>query len=763
MLRNDENQILRIIKYTPLVIILLVNIIVTILIYSDYKKTLKKEKAEITQTYIEENKKTIKKSVQTAINYTQREFNETEDKLKKELKKELTNAKSIISSIYENNKSSKTKEEITNLIKNALNNYRFNEGRGYFFINQMNGIRVFHPIFPEKEGENISNKKDSSGEIRFQKVKKVIEEKKKGFEFFYFYNPKKKNEQQRKLAYVEYFEPYDWMIGTGEYVEEFENSIKKRVLTHLSDIDLGENNYYLVLDYKGTFVYHPNKDNNGFNIYKKEELKRLIPFIEALKKKLKYGEGFYEYEKSLNLKTQKLEKKTYFFKTFPTWDWIILTGFYENDVQAQIVNKQKYLDKKYEDYLNTTKITSIILTLLLLIISLYISKILEKKFKRYREKLQNEISKNIVQKNKLIKAQKVAKIGDWELNLRTMNAFWSDQTLKIFGIKKRPKEVGPEYLKKLVLDEDWHYFEDSLKNTLETGEKHRCQYRIKRESGEIRWVDCRGNYNKEKQIVSGIVQDITENKKLEEEKKQKEEILYQQSKLAAMDEMIGNIAHQWRQPLSTISTASTGVKLQKELGVLTDKEFFNSMNAISKSVQYLSQTIDDFRYFFNPKNEKTYINTKELIDKTLNLITAQFTAKDIEIIKKVEKIGFHSLENELIQVLINILNNARDTLIEQNMKKRVIFIKVFKEKGSINIEILDNAGGVDENIIDRIFEPYFTTKHKAQGTGIGLYMSEEIITKHLYGDINVQNKSFTFENVKYTGANFKITLNDLVD
>jgi len=115
--------------------------------------------------------------------------------------------------------------------------------------------------------------------------------------------------------------------------------------------------------------------------------------------------------------------------------------------------------------------------------------------------------------------------------------------------------------------------------------------------------------------------------------------------------------------------------------------------------------------------------------------------------------------NELIQVLINILNNAKDELIKKKEQELFIFIDVFLENSNINICIKDNAGGIDENIIDRIFEPYFTTKEQSQGTGIGLYMSEEIVVKHMKSKLIVQNTEYTYDNVIYRGAEFKIIIN----
>ena len=245
----------------------------------------------------------------------------------------------------------------------------------------------------------------------------------------------------------------------------------------------------------------------------------------------------------------------------------------------------------------------------------------------------------------------------------------------------------------------------------------------------------------------------------ENNKREQEHLLVQQSKLASMGEMLNNIAHQWRQPLSTISTVATGTKLQKELDSLSDEQLLSALDTINLSSQYLSQTIDDFRSFFNPKNSKLKkINLSELLDKTLNIIESQFKTKEIEIIKDIQINNILLHENELMQVLMNILNNAKDSLELQEVTNKLIFITAYMKEEDFYIEILDNAGGIDDSIIDRVFEPYFTTKHQSQGTGIGLYMSQSIVQKHLHGTIKVVNKTYEYDEMNYTGALFTIKI-----
>ncbi len=238
---------------------------------------------------------------------------------------------------------------------------------------------------------------------------------------------------------------------------------------------------------------------------------------------------------------------------------------------------------------------------------------------------------------------------------------------------------------------------------------------------------------------------------------EKNRILFQQNKMAAMGEMIGNIAHQWRQPLSVITVLASSLKVKKELDILEEKDYLESYNLILETANYLSNTIDDFQYYFSPNKNKNSFNTKNLIDKSLKLSSMEFKEHNINVIKNIEEFEALNFENELLQVVINILNNAKDELIKKDAK-RYIFIDLFKKDKNIIIKIKDNAGGIDKNVIDRVFEPYFTTKHKSKGTGIGLYMCQEIIVKHIEGTIQVSNEIYEYENEEFIGAKFEITL-----
>jgi two-component system, NtrC family, sensor kinase len=756
---SDEDFILKIIRYVPVIFIIIISILTTAYISSTYIYNLENEKKQTEKEYIDFNKELIKTNINNISEYINNKHALTNEILKDQLKNQVYAAHNMMTSIYNEFKDTRTKEEITLIIKTALKNMKFSNDGRYYFVYDLDGIGIFHPTKPEREGINHLNEKDASGNFLIQEAIKIAKsENKEGYQTWMFDKPNEHKKEYEKLGFIKQFEPYNWFIGVGEYIEDFDNQIKQDIIEHIKEIGFKDTKYIFVIDKKADFLLTRTKYSNVSDIDKKNLfVKSYNDFINS-----KDEDKYIAYE-FINNNNEYSEKISY-IKKIKVYDWIIGTGFNSDNLNLKIKEKKQILEKQYHKYINLVLIISVVMTIFLLILSMFISRILEKRFLKYKEDLESQIVENLNQKETLLKAQEVARIGDWKLDLTTNKSVYSDEVIRIFGLNVKDKDkFGPEYLKSIMINEDKIFFDDLFNNCISTEKEQRCIYRVIRPSdNEIVWVESRGKLNKEKLYIIGTIQDITESKILELEKQQREELFYQQSKMAAMGEMIGNIAHQWRQPLSVISTASTGLKIQKEMNILTDADFFTTLTAINSSAQYLSDTIEDFRTFFNPSNNKiNEFNISDTFSKTSNLLNAQFTAKDIEIIQNIEKHEIFSIENELIQVLINILNNSRDALLAIENQRRLVFINTYSKDNSLHIEIKDNAGGIKEEIIDRIFEPYFTTKHKAQGTGIGLYMSKEIIEKHLNGVLLVSNEKYNYENVDYVGARFVIEIGNL--
>jgi signal transduction histidine kinase len=230
--------------------------------------------------------------------------------------------------------------------------------------------------------------------------------------------------------------------------------------------------------------------------------------------------------------------------------------------------------------------------------------------------------------------------------------------------------------------------------------------------------------------------------------------------LAALGEMIGNIAHQWRQPLSAITSSISGLRLKQEFGLLEDKDISQTSEDIIKSANFLSKTIDDFRNFFKKEREVVDFFIDEVIKNTLDITKAGYQNDSIIVEFDAEHIKYRGCPTELTQVILNILSNAADAFNSNNIDGSDRYVKIVTKTTEefVEIGITDSAGGIEPHILEKIFDPYFTTKHQSIGTGIGLYMSSEIIKNTFNGNIYAINDTMNINNKSYKGAKFIIEL-----
>jgi len=227
-----------------------------------------------------------------------------------------------------------------------------------------------------------------------------------------------------------------------------------------------------------------------------------------------------------------------------------------------------------------------------------------------------------------------------------------------------------------------------------------------------------------------------------EKNREKEQLLVEKSRFIALGEMISNIAHQWRQPLSELSSILMNIKFKHDLNALDDKTMQKKSDEASKVIEYMSHTIDDFRNFFMPKKDSETFFIHNVIDSVMTIISSSLEYNNINVgIEIDKKIKVNTYLNEYQQVVLNIMNNAKDVLMESNKKNRLILIKSSEESNSVILSIEDNGGGILTKPKNKIFEPYFSTKSASNGTGIGLYMSKIIIDKNMNGKLRVVNTS----------------------
>jgi PAS domain S-box-containing protein len=312
---------------------------------------------------------------------------------------------------------------------------------------------------------------------------------------------------------------------------------------------------------------------------------------------------------------------------------------------------------------------------------------------------------------------------------------------------QNPRIVKSGYISEESYKEMW--------NELTQGRVWNSELKNRAKDGSEFWEDSTiiPSFN-EDGIIDGYIAfklEIGEKIHLKQEIQDKEEIMIAQSRHAAMGEMISMIAHQWRQPISVISMDANNVLVDIELDNVESESLRSDISDIIKQTQYLSKTIDDFRDFFKPSKIKDTVIVSDVFKESLAVILKSLENNNIEVINKFEtQTPLSIFSRELLQVFINILKNAKEALLENRELDRQIINRIYEDEVSVIISICDNAGGISAEVVEKIFEPYFTTKESKNGTGLGLYMSKTIIEKHLKGSIIVLNND--------KGVCFKIQL-----
>ena len=297
------------------------------------------------------------------------------------------------------------------------------------------------------------------------------------------------------------------------------------------------------------------------------------------------------------------------------------------------------------------------------------------------------------------------------LNIFT-EEFNSDIKEEHYELFKIRKKISKEYM---ILSKNGEYIYILASSTL-----------IKNENGKL--------------LRLFIFENITKQKKLEFEDIENSKILAQQAKMAEMGEMIGAIAHQWRQPLNAINAAAIKLNFSSSLNILDNNEINEKTKFIENQSLKMSETINDFMNFFKPSKDKEYFIASNIYKKIIDFLEPQLKSRGIKAsVKGDSDIKIYGFKNEFEHILLNLINNAKDAFENSEKKDKYIVINFDESKEFNTIQVIDNAGGIPDDIIDKIFNPYFTTKEEGKGTGIGLYMTKTIIEKHFNGKIEVLN------------------------
>ncbi len=373
-----------------------------------------------------------------------------------------------------------------------------------------------------------------------------------------------------------------------------------------------------------------------------------------------------------------------------------------------------------------------------------------------------DIDKNKRMKKELLDVELLVEDGKIVIfkfvNDKKLSIQYISNSIKTFGYTKQEFESNHMSLINLIYKDDINKVQVAINAALKNDlPNFTIVCRVINAANEIRWISSRviliKNHSGDVSHFYGYINDITKIKvsqeelklKVEDEVKKnrdKDRILIQQSKLASIGEMLGNIAHQWRQPLNNVSLILQFLRDNYKNETVSSEKLDKFMTKANTHIEYMSETIDDFKNFYKPSKVQNEFCVKECINTLLYMVKNQYESDNIKIKFISNDIIITNYENELKQAILNILNNAKDALLSKKENidfDALIDISLIQEDKNIKIEISNNGGNIKNDIIDRIFEPYFTTKFEHQGTGIGLYMTKSIVETNMKGKIEVLN------------------------
>jgi|GEM_PF-2907980 len=687
-----ENKYLKQTVQVPILFALFITIVIVIISNYNFKDISSKRLDQQKNDFIKKEKELSKQKIENIFKYIKH-----------------------ISTVFPNN-IKKQKELVSKFIKDE------NDLKRYIFVLNMVDLKggdKFAKMFinsnrPELIGKYLNDSyKDSKGK-EFRKIfLKDIRESGESF-VTYHYNKLNSKDNIEKISYFKYHKKFAWIIGTGIYIDEinkdikiveqsrrhyiYKESLRIIIFSIITIIILGVILYIIMNKLKKVIKLkdHKIKNNIKQKIVRRKEIKKHRDILQTVVNIQKNIISSKDFNSSVEYLLKEILKIINVDRVY----------IFENN----IVNKELVCSQKFE----------------------YTKKGISKQIKS--PQLQNvPYSDNSIKRwNDILSTNNSIEghIKDFPESERYILETQNIKSILVMPIFYENKFWGFVGFDDCSTERIWNYLEkDALKIIINS------------------FVEALIKDNDSKLLEQKVKTQIDDIRK-------KDSILIQQSKMASLGEMIGNIAHQWRQPLNIIGSSVMSLQLKYENNLLDDKFINNYVNNINTTIQDMSSTIDDFRKFFLPNKEKIDFNVKDIILETLTLIDDTFKTNNINItINTQDNCILNGYRNEFSQVIMVILNNSKDAIINNNISNGLIDIDITKKNSLTKINILDNGGGIKENILNKVFEPYFTTKFKSRGTGISLFMAKEIIENNMNGVITIENyKKINLDGTVCNGA-----------
>ncbi len=755
--------------------------------YMDFTANAKKVRKE----FVEENRALSTAEVERAITYIKQFRRSTDSRLKDTIQRRVANAISLAHSIYFRHKDEFDREKLQALIMDALRPLRFDEGRGYFFATRMNGVELLHADRPELESKNFLQSDD---ELTVRTVREMIElvrQNGRGFYEYLWTKPGTHGAEHKKVAYLEYFKPLDCFIGTGEYVEDITRDIQGEVISQLVNIRFGKGGYLFGSTWNGDPLF----TNGVITLGGKNILDLTDPYgVKIIKEQIALSKtprgGFSEYYWH-KLDNPEPSKKIAFVQGVQAWQWVIGTGFYEDDMDAQIAARQEEMRQEMIRGIVTATSIAVCAACLVMLFSLFMSRWLKNQLevlisfftRAATEKVQvdenllpmQEFKNLAASANRMVKeraqaeealreseqryalAVKGANDGIWDWDLITGEVYFSDKWKAIIGYApdELPNDTG-SWESRIHPEDQARVLEANYRCANGETDSFEVEYRLRHKDGSYRWILGRGaslvQENGTVVRVAGAHTDITSRKRAE-----KALLLAKETAEAAnrtKTEFLANMSHEIRTPLNGLM----GVIQLFQTTQLTPEqsEYLELALQTTKRLNRLLSDILDHSRIEAGRMEinNELMDVQTIFDDVEALFRPSTQQAGIELIMECDPTIPTPLLGDaqrLRQVLFNLIGNAEKFTHKGSIRARATLLEY---RGTDQVRVLftisDTGIGIQDDKLTQLFQPFRQAEssytRRFQGAGLGLSIVRQLVTL-MGGVISVdteQDKGSTF-------------------
>ncbi|GEM_PF-4496708 len=761
---------------------------------------LKGRKAEfdqVRQSYIASQKDTVQAQVRQAVHYIEHKKSLAEKRVRQEVKSRTLEAHATALYIWEKNKDIHSRSKIVSLIHDALYAASWDNGKGYYFAEDMQGTERINRNNPELEGKNLMHLRDSNGKYIMKDFFKVAKPPAgEGFSTYYWNMPDAPGIQVPKISYVKYFAPLDWVIGNGKYVVDEEASIKAEVLAYLENYVFGNGNYIFAGTFGGDHLTGPSKGEN----HRHRQDANGFGYIEALIASAKAGGGYVRYALPRKEGGPPAEKIAYAMPV-RDWNWYIGTDVYVDTVEFRISEKEAELKAA------TIRFLAISGAGLLgcLMLSAGLAWLLSRKIGRNLEMIgmffkrsatahtplaEEDISfaefiplartanQMLAERNAyedaLIKSEKkYRRLFEYskDANLIIENEIFVDcnqATVDMLGYRNKtqllqthPSELSPP--RQPDGKDSFSKAGEMMALAVEKG-SHRFEWHHVRANGEVFPVEVLltvVSLDNDKQVIYTTWRDITDRKRAEA-------LMIQTEKMITVGGMAAGMAHEINNPLAGMmqsaqvikhrlsGTVPANFKAAKAAGIsfdaldiyLEERGILGFLDTIHDTGERAARIVRNMLNFVHERStEKEYYDICRIVDQTVELavndysLEKKYDIRKIRITRKYPDLPVNVLcdESNIQQVFFNLIKNAAQAMAETPPDCPEITIEVGKEPGAVCIRFEDNGPGMEPDMVNRIFEPFYSTKAVNEGTGLGLSVSYFIVVQDHGGSMEARS------------------------